>query len=396
MPLRSTFQWRAIISYVVKSFLVFLLVFGVFVILQNTAHAACDHDSLESCNDPEFLVEKYAQITGENTDAEDKIKKLKTELNNELQKQDPNQDTIQMLQDAILKQERILLETAKELSEIQKILSQKIQLNPELKKRLEIARDILYESRDIIPWTGLGVSNTEQAVSISIDTENPEEYRSLIEKLVGKDIPVVIKKGGDPFLSGMQMSSSGQIESELSVVEKQVRYNIPYAISDGMIDDVVLDCESGSLLLDMSSHSKDDVNLVLELPRNLLDPKADGKDNRFFILRDGDEIDYDEIPYNDYRKISMSFSPDTDKIEIIHAFVPELKPPMCKVADSPPYSSILPPLKQFKSGIPTNEIHCKDGLTMLLTPKNSRPVCVTMETAEKLIPRNWGIIVSRG
>ena len=58
---------------------------------------------------------------------------------------------------------------------------------------------------------------------------------------------------------------------------------------------------------------------------------------------------------------------------------------------------ITPPLKQFKSGVPTTEIQCKDGFTLLLTPKDSRPVCVTWNTAEKLIPRNWGVVlVSRG
>ena len=163
-----------------------------------------------------------------------------------------------------------------------------------------------------------------------------------------------------------------------------------------MIDDMVLDCEAGSLLIDISSYGEHDVNLDVEIPRSMLDPKTNGKDSQFFILRDGDEIDYDEIPYQDYRKLSMLFPPNTDKIEIIHAFVLVLKPPMCKVADSPPYSSILPPLKQFKSGIPTNEVQCRDELTMLLSPKDSRPVCVTEETAEKLTHRNWGIIVSRG
>ncbi|MGY5148047.1 MAG: hypothetical protein ACW9W4_08620 [Candidatus Nitrosopumilus sp. bin_7KS] len=185
-------------------------------------------------------------------------------------------------------------------------------------------------------------------------------------------------------------------EGIFSLREKQVRYNIPYVVSNGMIDDMTLFCEHGSLLIDVSSQNESDVTLDIELPRNVLDPKTDGKDSQFFILRDGDEIDYDEIPYQDYRKISMSFSPDTDKIEIIHAFIPELKPAMCKVVDSPPHSSILPPLKQFKFGIPTDEILCKDGLTMLLSPKDSRPVCVTGDTASKLIPRHWGILVSRG
>ena len=183
-------------------------------------------------------------------------------------------------------------------------------------------------------------------------------------------------------------------DKSFSLYEKQVRYNIPYSISNGTINDMILFCEHGSLLIDISSQSESDISFEIELPRNMLDPKTNGEDGRFFILRDGEEIDYDEIPYTDYRRLSMTFSHDTDEIEIIHAFILALKPPMCKVVDSPPYSSILPPLKQFKSGVPTNEIQCKDGLTMLLTPKDSRPVCVTWDTAEKLIPRHWGVIVS--
>jgi hypothetical protein len=70
----------------------------------------------------------------------------------------------------------------------------------ELTQKLKNARDILSENQDIIPWTGLGVSTSENAVTISIDDKNPEDYRKIIEELVGDDIPVIIKKGGDPFI----------------------------------------------------------------------------------------------------------------------------------------------------------------------------------------------------
>ena len=216
------------------------------------------------------------------------------------------------------------------------------------------------------------------------------------------------EKTSTVFTVGIQPSTAPELELEnsnsdlkyfkgtFSLYEKQVRYNIPYVISNGSVDDMTLSCEHGSLRIDVSSQSESDVNLDIELSRDILDTKTNGKDSRFVVLRDGEQIDYDEVPYSDHRRLSMSFPPDTSEIEIVSSVIPEFKSPTCKVADSPPYSLILPPLKQFKSGVPTNEIHCKDGLTMLLTPKDSRPVCVTMETAEKLIPRNWGIIVSRG
>lgn len=225
------------------------------------------------------------------------------------------------------------------------------------------------------------------------DTITAEYYDNTLPASYTEDMLRVIAKSEiHPTLE----STSKQIKSEISVVEKQVRYNIPYVISHGTIDNMSLFCERGSLLIDVSSQSKSDVHLDIEIPRNLLDPKTDGEDSRFSILRDGDEIDYDEIPYKDHRKLSISFPPTTEKIEFIHAFIPVSKPPMCKVADSPPYSVILSPLEQFNSGIPTNQIQCREGLTMLLSPKDSRPVCVTGDTAEKLIQRHWAILVSRG
>ena len=187
-----------------------------------------------------------------------------------------------------------------------------------------------------------------------------------------------------------------EFDGFFTVNEKQVRYVIPYTISNGTLNDVTLYCEHASLLVKITPQTEYDGMLVLDFPRSIMDPKTNDEDGRFIVLRDGDEIDYDEIPYPKYRKISIHFVADTQEIEIVQTFILTSKPEMCKVAHEPPYSSILPPLKQFKSGVPTNEIHCKDGLTMLLTPKDSRPVCVTVETAEKLIPRNWGIIVSRG
>ena len=93
-----------------------------------------------------------------------------------------------------------------------------------------------------------------------------------------------------------------------------------------------------------------------------------------------------------------TYSPESQKIEIdnhLYYFQDEFKKLANEKNSNHSVAQIeSAPLKQFKSGIPTNEIHCRDGLTMLLSPKDSRPVCVTGDTAEKLIPRNWGVFVS--
>ena len=49
----------------------------------------------------------------------------------------------------------------------------------------------------------------------------------------------------------------------------------------------------------------------------------------------------------------------------------------------------LPPLKQFKLGIKTDEIVCKDDLVITIKSSNGNPACVRQESLEKLIQRGW-------
>ncbi|TVL98830.1 MAG: hypothetical protein CV087_20370 [Candidatus Brocadia sp. WS118] len=44
----------------------------------------------------------------------------------------------------------------------------------------------------------------------------------------------------------------------------------------------------------------------------------------------------------------------------------------------------LSPLKQFKSGIPLNEIKCKEGLDLAVKKNNRHPICITNESKTKL------------
>ncbi|VVC06204.1 Uncharacterised protein [uncultured archaeon] len=60
------------------------------------------------------------------------------------------------------------------------------------------------------------------------------------------------------------------------------------------------------------------------------------------------------------------------------------------------FPSGLPPLKQFKLGVPTNAIQCHSGFQLMVKKENGQPVCVKMESANKLFDRNWGIFPLRG
>lgn len=52
-------------------------------------------------------------------------------------------------------------------------------------------------------------------------------------------------------------------------------------------------------------------------------------------------------------------------------------------------SNMFPPLKQFKAGIPIEEIQCKEGLSLVIKSSNDNPACVKPRSVEKLIQRGW-------
>lgn len=64
------------------------------------------------------------------------------------------------------------------------------------------------------------------------------------------------------------------------------------------------------------------------------------------------------------------------------------KPTSC---NSGPYimTSYPPPLQQVESGIPANDIQCKQDLELIFKAENGSPACVKPNTAQKLNERGW-------
>ncbi len=61
-------------------------------------------------------------------------------------------------------------------------------------------------------------------------------------------------------------------------------------------------------------------------------------------------------------------------------------PPGLSLLTNPPQHTS--PLKQFKIGVPPDQIQCKNNLQLILK-HNGSPACVKPKTAEKLIERGW-------
>jgi len=56
--------------------------------------------------------------------------------------------------------------------------------------------------------------------------------------------------------------------------------------------------------------------------------------------------------------------------------------------------SLLPPLKQLKSGISSGQFSCLQGLTLVIKSEDNSPACVKSVTIPKLEARGWAMAIS--
>ncbi len=58
--------------------------------------------------------------------------------------------------------------------------------------------------------------------------------------------------------------------------------------------------------------------------------------------------------------------------------------------------SLLPPLKQLKSGTDINHVQCKIGFKLIVKKETSSPVCVKLVSVLPLVDRSWGQFKNAG
>ena len=93
-------------------------------------------------------------------------------------------------------------------------------------------------------------------------------------------------------------------------------YEIDYTSNNVIIKSVTADLDFISLIFETEvSDSSNDVSITFQ--RDFFDAKIGYSDDDFFILSDGDEIEFEETKTDESRTISFSLSQGTEEIEII-------------------------------------------------------------------------------
>ena len=95
---------------------------------------------------------------------------------------------------------------------------------------------------------------------------------------------------------------------------------IGYEITGGKLLSIMPDVDANSLII--SIDATDDGSLTLTIPRSVLDALLEnGEDDDFFVLVDGEEVDFDEITSSTDRILTIAFPAGAEEIEIIGTFV---------------------------------------------------------------------------
>jgi predicted secreted protein with PEFG-CTERM motif len=94
---------------------------------------------------------------------------------------------------------------------------------------------------------------------------------------------------------------------------------VVYEITNGKLINVIPDIDAKSLLIDIEA--LDDGSITLTIPRSVLDATINDGDDEFFVLVDGEEVDFEEITTSTDRTLTIEFLAGSEQIEIIGTFV---------------------------------------------------------------------------
>jgi predicted secreted protein with PEFG-CTERM motif len=94
---------------------------------------------------------------------------------------------------------------------------------------------------------------------------------------------------------------------------------VSYEITNAKLINVIPDMDAVSLLIYIES--TDDGSMTLTIPRSVLDATINNGDDEFFVLVDGEEVDFEEITTSTDRTLIIEFLAGTEQIEIIGTFV---------------------------------------------------------------------------
>ena len=140
---------------------------------------------------------------------------------------------------------------------------------------------------------------------------------TVIEDSVTEDVMIE-----DSFVEDTAVVDSIVTDSIVTATTVTVQDSIDlilYEITNAKLLNVIPDLDAVSLLIYIET--TDEGSITLTIPRSVLDASINGGDDEFFVLVDGEEVDFEEITTSVDRTLTVDFFAGTEQIEIIGTFV---------------------------------------------------------------------------
>ena len=140
---------------------------------------------------------------------------------------------------------------------------------------------------------------------------------TVIEDSVTEDVMIE-----DSFVEDTAVVDSIVTDSIVTATTVTVQDSIDlilYEITNAKLLNVIPDLDAVSLLIYIET--TDEGSITLTIPRSVLDASINGGDDEFFVLVDGEEVDFEEITTSVDRTLTIDFFAGTEQIEIIGTFV---------------------------------------------------------------------------
>jgi plastocyanin len=104
----------------------------------------------------------------------------------------------------------------------------------------------------------------------------------------------------------------------ITVTEGETNIDVPASLSNGSVREIDVDSDFTSIIIMVQTDEAEDGELMITLPRDLIDSKLNGDDDEFIIIVDGEESDYQELNTNDNeRELTIAVFAGAEEVEII-------------------------------------------------------------------------------
>jgi len=126
--------------------------------------------------------------------------------------------------------------------------------------------------------------------------------------------------GGDAVVTPPVQEEDDSMVSDTMVSMGDGNGSIGYEITGGQLLSITPDVDANSLIVGIDATS--DGSLTLTIPRSIADALLEtGEDDEFFVLIDGEEVDFSEDASSTDRTLTIAFQAGAEEIEIIGTFV---------------------------------------------------------------------------